>query len=321
MEGRDLKDLVGREAAETAEAAGSAAAPPAEEARGGGAHALVSELFALTGKAKLPGVCDYLSYLLQYSVKCIVFAHHLAVLDAIFQHVTQTEKKRAVQIDGRTPQDQREFRVREFQSDPNCMVAVLSITACGQGLDLTAAGTVVFAELFWVPGYIVQAEDRSHRIGNQHKSVQIHYLIGENTIDDAVYRMLQSKWGVMTSTLDGKQQQLSIESCSKHAVPNLSRDPCSRHHEQQQQQQRAVSIEGYFGGGRETEGSRQDADSGGEQDDPIEILELSPLANSCCSNDAHKNKQQQQQQQQQQPQQQQQQKQRVLPFLKRARVD
>ncbi|OEH73584.1 helicase conserved c-terminal domain-containing protein [Cyclospora cayetanensis] len=102
-------------------------------------------------------------------------------------------------------------------------VAVLSITACGQGLDLTAAGTVVFAELYWVPGFILQAEDRSHRIGNQHRSVQIHYLIGENTIDDAVYRLLQTKWGVLTSTLDGQQQQLSIETCSKHAMPSLAR--------------------------------------------------------------------------------------------------
>ena len=85
-------------------------------------HALVSELFSLTGKAKLPGVCEYLSYLLQYNIKCLVFAHHLAVLDRLYQHITQTERKKAVQIDGRTPQDQREMRVRQFQKDPDCKV-------------------------------------------------------------------------------------------------------------------------------------------------------------------------------------------------------
>ena len=43
-----------------------------------------------------------------------------------------------------------------FQKDPRIQVAVLSITAAGVGLTLTAANAVVFAELVWVPGQILQ---------------------------------------------------------------------------------------------------------------------------------------------------------------------
>lgn len=68
-----------------------------------------------------------------------------------------------VRIDGTTPQENRLAFVERFQDRGGAQVALLSLTVCGQGLTLTAARTVVFAELHWVPGRLVQAEDRVHR--------------------------------------------------------------------------------------------------------------------------------------------------------------
>ena len=69
-------------------------------------------------------------------------------------------------------------------------MAILSITAASTGLTLTAADTVIFAELYWTPATMLQAEDRAHRVG-QKNCVNIHYLIGKNTLDDFLYNKIK----------------------------------------------------------------------------------------------------------------------------------
>lgn len=53
----------------------------------------------------------------------------------------------------------------------------------------------MFAELYWDPGHIKQAEDRAHRIG-QCSSVNIHFLIARGTMDTLMWAMLNRKVGV-----------------------------------------------------------------------------------------------------------------------------
>ena len=102
--------------------------------------------------------------MLENRVKFLIFAHHYAVLDAIEETVTK-KKVSHVRIDGKIESTKRYEAVRKFQTDSDCLVAVLALTACCTGITLTAASTVVFAEMTWTPGVMVQAEDRAHRIG------------------------------------------------------------------------------------------------------------------------------------------------------------
>ncbi len=60
-----------------------------------------------------------------------------------------------IRIDGKIHLEKRHEAVRKFQTDPECLVAILSITACCVGITLTAASTVVFAEMVWTPGIMI----------------------------------------------------------------------------------------------------------------------------------------------------------------------
>uniref|UniRef100_A0A8D0ALU0 SWI/SNF-related matrix-associated actin-dependent regulator of chromatin subfamily A-like protein 1 n=1 Tax=Sander lucioperca TaxID=283035 RepID=A0A8D0ALU0_SANLU len=142
--------------------------------------------------------------------KFLVFAHHKLVLDHI---ITELVKKNVshIRIDGSTPSAERQQLCDKFQYSTKTCVAVLSITAANMGLTLHSADLVVFAELFWNPGILVQAEDRVHRIG-QTSNVNIHYLVAKGTADDHLWPMIQEKMNVL------EQVGLSESNLSDKAV-------------------------------------------------------------------------------------------------------
>lgn len=174
------------------------------------------EGYRLTGEAKVSGICEFMDNLLDNECKFLIFAHHKSVMDGIETFAKQ-KKVEYIRIDGSVSIDKRHERVQAFQYDQRVRVAILSITACSQGLTLTAASTVVFAELTWTPSIMNQAEDRAHRIG-QSNSVNIYYLYGKNTIDDIIFSILSEKSQVVSDALDGIVTDYKINRAEKDEI-------------------------------------------------------------------------------------------------------
>uniref|UniRef100_A0A8C0F5S5 Zinc finger RANBP2-type containing 3 n=1 Tax=Bubo bubo TaxID=30461 RepID=A0A8C0F5S5_BUBBB len=175
---------------------------------------LITRMYKETAIAKAGAVKDYIKMMLENDkLKFLVFAHHLSMLQACTEAVIE-KKVRYIRIDGSVPSAERIRLVNQFQKDPDTRVAILSIQAAGQGLTFTAATHVVFAELYWDPGHIKQAEDRAHRIG-QCSSVNIHFLIAKGTMDTLMWAMLNRKAKVTGSTLNGKKEKMQAEECDK----------------------------------------------------------------------------------------------------------
>ncbi|XP_033469540.2 SWI/SNF-related matrix-associated actin-dependent regulator of chromatin subfamily A-like protein 1 [Epinephelus lanceolatus] len=176
-----------------------------------------------TAEAKLQAIMEYITDTLECGrEKFLVFAHHKLVLDHI---TTELVKKNVshIRIDGSTPSAERQQLCDKFQYVTKTCVAVLSITAANMGLTLHSADLVVFAELFWNPGILIQAEDRVHRIG-QTSNVNIHYLVAKGTADDHLWPMIQEKMNVL------EQVGLSESNLSDKAVNASfhSKDPNQR---------------------------------------------------------------------------------------------
>jgi SWI/SNF-related matrix-associated actin-dependent regulator 1 of chromatin subfamily A len=131
--------------------------------------------------------------------KLVVFAHHRDVLQAIDYQLSMYHPVRVI---GGMTDEQKQLSVDAFQNEGKHRVFIGQLQAAGVGLTLTAAHTVVFAEIDWVPGVVTQCEDRCHRIG-QRDSVLVHHLVLDGSLDARIARALVRKQSVLDQALDG----------------------------------------------------------------------------------------------------------------------
>jgi SNF2 family DNA or RNA helicase len=150
--------------------------------------------------AKLPTCLAYLDEILKSGLESlVVFAHHRDVIDALEKHFGDS----AVVVHGSTPHRgprSREEAVRAFQEGRK-KIFIGQTRAAGVGLTLTAASTIVFVEIDWVPGVLTQCEDRLCRIG-QKKMVHVIHLVLRGTIEVNMVQKILAKQDVIDKALD-----------------------------------------------------------------------------------------------------------------------
>lgn len=132
------------------------------------------------------------------------FVKHLAIIRPILD-----EKGILYQyLDGSTPVDERKRAVDDFQ-DGKGDAFLISLKAGGLGLNLTAADYVIHLDPWWNPAVEDQASDRAYRIG-QDKPVTIYRLITQNTIEDKILELHQSKRDLADNLLAGTDTVTAI---------------------------------------------------------------------------------------------------------------
>ena len=132
--------------------------------------------------------------------KLVLMGYHRAVLDALQDRY----KKISVRIDGSVDPEKRQGIVDKFQTDKNVRVFIGQMIAAGVLITLTAAYTLAFVEVYYVPGDLDQAECRVIRVTQKHPYVFIYYLIGAGTIEDDIMEAVQSKTRNISAIMDGE---------------------------------------------------------------------------------------------------------------------
>jgi SWI/SNF-related matrix-associated actin-dependent regulator 1 of chromatin subfamily A len=145
---------------------------------------------------------EFAENIIEQGKKVIIFTNFTDTLQTIYQHFG----KQAVYLDGSCSKPHRQNAVDEFQENDKIKVFVGNLKAAGVGLTLTAAEVVIMNDLSFVPAEHAQAEDRAYRYG-QKSNVLVYYPLYENTIEGAVYDILNRKKEIIRTVMGDEQPE------------------------------------------------------------------------------------------------------------------
>ena len=165
----------------------------------------------ISARGKVKGAIDIIHNIIdgENGQKLIVFCYLKEVVQALKQ-----EFRSALTVTGEDSQQKKQDAVDRFQNDEKAKLIILNYKSGGVGLTLTAASNVLFCEFPWTAADCCQAEDRAHRNG-QKNAVNCVYLLGQDTIDEYMYNLIQTKKTIsdgVTGTDDGVEQHKVSES-------------------------------------------------------------------------------------------------------------
>ena len=160
--------------------------------------AFITEARQALAVAKTSSTLDFVKGAIDQGEKVVVFS----CFEDPIQGLASALGPSAVVLTGKTPTDRRQDIVDRFQQDDDVRVFLANIVAGGTGVNLTAATQVVFNDLDWVPANHWQAEDRAYRIG-QKRTVNVTYFVAQNTIDDFVRAVLETKAAIVRAIVEG----------------------------------------------------------------------------------------------------------------------
>ena len=121
--------------------------------------------------------------------KVVVFSYFRDVLDTVASVLGSVT---VGPLTGSVPPIQRQAMIDEFTARRGPAALVSQIQAGGVGLNIQAASVVILTEPQWKPTIEDQAIARCHRMG-QVRSVDVHRLLAEDTVDQRMLDILATK--------------------------------------------------------------------------------------------------------------------------------
>ena len=157
----------------------------------------LAEIMREAGMRKIKAASEFISDLLQSGEPIVVFAHHKDVVHGL---VEELKDHKPVVVVGDTPSAKRTENIAAFQSGQT-KVIVGNIAAMSEGVDLSAADTIVFVECTWSTSALEQASSRVENINKSGVKPVIYLLTIRASLDHNVLAKVLKKQNIVNQII------------------------------------------------------------------------------------------------------------------------
>jgi len=157
----------------------------------------LAEVMREAGMRKVKAASEFIDDLLQADEPVVVFAHHKDVV-AELEKLLMVHKP--VIVVGDTARAKRDKAIADFQSgQTKCIIG--NIAAMSEGVDLSAADTIVFVECTWSTSALEQASSRVENINKSGIPPVIYILTIKASLDHTVLAKVLKKLNIVNQII------------------------------------------------------------------------------------------------------------------------
>jgi SWI/SNF-related matrix-associated actin-dependent regulator 1 of chromatin subfamily A len=157
----------------------------------------LAEIMREAGEKKVAPAAEFVDDLLQSGEPVVLFVHHK---DVAARLMDELKAHKPVMIIGDTPAKARQKALDDFQSGKTRLI-IGNIAAMSEGVDLSAADTIVFAECTWSTSALEQASSRVENVNKNGVQPLIYILTIRASLDHEVLARVLKKQNIVSQII------------------------------------------------------------------------------------------------------------------------
>ncbi|CAH8289279.1 unnamed protein product [Eruca vesicaria subsp. sativa] len=178
----------------------------------------------IKASAKLTLLHSMLKVLHKEGHRVLIFSQMTKLLDILEDYLNVEFGPRTFErVDGSVAVADRQAAIARFNQDKSRFVFLLSTRACGLGINLATADTVIIYDSDFNPHADIQAMNRAHRIG-QSKRLLVYRLVVRASVEERILQLAKKKLMLDQLFVNKSGSQKEFEDILRWGTEELFKD-------------------------------------------------------------------------------------------------